>query len=168
MLSIINEDLVLIQEKRSAKSEVLKSMVNLLHKSGRVTDSEKLYKQVMEREKIQSTGIGEQIAIPHAKSDCVNIISVAICICKTGIEFDSWDKKPVRLVFLIAAPATMTKTYLQIIAKIARILKTRDWREKFTTCDKPKEVIKVLENFDEAYPDRLKIEISENGRALLR
>ncbi len=167
MLSIISENLVLIKDKCKSKNKILKELVELLHKSDRITNSERFYKEVIAREKTQSTGIGNEIAIPHAKSECVKIISVVICICKNGLNFDSLDGRPVKLVFLIAAPSELTKIYLQIIAKIARILKTKQWKEKFIKCNTPAEVINVLQEFDKAYPDRLKIHLKK-GKTLLR
>lgn len=168
MLSIISENLVLIKERCKSKNRLLKELVEMLYKQGRITDVEKFYKEIISRERVQSTGIGNEIAIPHAKSECVKIISVVICICKSGLNFNSLDGKPVRLIFLIAAPSELTKVYLQVVAKIARILKTIRWKEKFINCNTEKDVINILQEFDKSYPDRLKINLARNGRILLR
>ncbi len=167
MLSIIEESLVKVNEKCGSKNSVLKEMVNLLYKYDRITDADKFYNEVIAREKVKSTGIGNEIAIPHAKSEYVKIISVSILVCKKGIKFNSLDKKPVKLIFLIASPAALTKTYLQIVAKIARILKTDEWKEKFLNSHNSKDVIKVLKDFDKAFPDRLNLRLKKGHLLLL-
>lgn len=168
MLSIINENLIIIKDNFKNKNQILKEMVNALHKQERISDKKLFFKEILNREKIQSTGIGEAIAIPHAKSETVRIISVVIAICKNGINFKSLDNKPVNIIFLVAAPKDFTKIYLQIIAKIARILKNKEWRNKFLKASTNKEMINLIRDFDKAYPDRLKLKLKNSDRVLLK
>lgn len=168
MLSIINEKLVIINSSSMTKNKVIQDMVELLAAEKRVTDRKKFYTEILQREKIQSTGIGEAIAIPHAKSNLVRLMSVVICISKKGINFKSLDNKPVRVIFLVAAPREFTKSYLQIIAKIARLLKNTKWRERFLKASEPEEVIELIREFDRVYPDRLKLDMTNGDKALLR
>lgn len=168
MLSIINENLVIIQNEIKNKNALLKQMVELLYKQDRITNKDKFYKEVLEREKIQSTGIGENVAIPHAKSETVRIISVVIAICKKGLKFKSIDNKPVKIIFLVAAPKDFTKLYLQMIAKIARILKNSKWREKFLKAKTHKTIIDLIRKFDKTYPDRLKLDLKETDHILYK
>lgn len=161
MLSIINENLVIIKDTCKNKNTILKMMVELLHKQNRISDKNKFYKNILEREKILSTGIGENIGIPHARSDEVRIISVVIAICKNGINFKSLDRKPVKIIFMVASPKNLTQAYLQIIAKIARLLKNIQWREKFLKAESNKNVINLIRDFDRAYPDKLKLKLNE-------
>ncbi len=160
MLSIIDKNLVIIKEKCKNRNKILKELSTLLYKQKRIKDANKFYKSVLEREKIQTTGIGNEIAIPHVKSGNVRLFSVAIAICRDGIDFKSVDKKDVKLIFLIAAPQELTKIYLQLIAKIARILRNPKWKNKFLQADSNENVINVLYEFDKAYPDRLKLDKS--------
>ncbi|MDD5066199.1 MAG: PTS sugar transporter subunit IIA [bacterium] len=168
MLSIINENLVIINTVNKTKNDIIKDMVHLLHKEKRITDKTKFYNEILQREKIQSTGIGEAIAIPHAKSNFVRLMSVVICISKKGIHFKSLDDKPVKIIFLVAAPKEFTKSYLQIIAKIARLLKNTKWRERFLNASEPEEMIELIREFDRVYPDRLKIDLINGDKALLK
>ncbi|MBU1076121.1 MAG: PTS sugar transporter subunit IIA [Spirochaetes bacterium] len=163
MLSIINENLVIINDKCKNKNTLLEDMVELLHKQNRISDKKLFLKEIMDREKIQSTGIGENIAIPHAKSETVRIISVVIAICRNGINFKSLDNKPVKIVFLVAAPKDFVKVYLQMIAKIARILKHAKWREEFLKAGNNEKVISLIRDFDKEYPDRLNLKLDKEN-----
>ncbi len=168
MLSIINENLVLIKNQPKNKNSILKEMVELLHKQKRINNKDKFFKEITEREKIQSTGIGENIAIPHAKSETVRLISVVIVICKNGINFKAVDNKPVKMIVMVAAPKDFTKIYLQIVAKIARILKNIKYRKKLLKAVTQKKVVDLIRDFDRAYPDRLKIKLNKTDNVLLK
>lgn len=168
MLSIVNENLVLINNKNKSKNDIIKEMVELLFKEKRINNKVRFINEIIQREKIQSTGIGEGIAIPHSKSDYVRLMSVVICISKKWIHFKSLDNKPVKVIFLVAAPKEFTKSYLQIIAKIARLLKNTKWRDKFINATNEEEVIECIREFDRVYPDRLKFEFSGCENVLLK
>jgi len=157
MLSILSEDLIFITDKNFTKKKILEKMTDILYNSKRIIDREKFYKILMEREKIQTTGIGEEVAIPHVISDDVKIFSLVICVSKKGINFNSFDKKPVRLIFLIAAPSEFTKLYLQVVAKISRIMKINRLRERLFKANDPKDVLEVFEEFDKIFPKSLKL-----------
>ncbi len=161
MLSIINENLVIIKDKCKNKNTILKKMVEFLHKQQRISNKNIFYKEILSREKIQSTGIGENIAIPHSKSETVRIISVVIAICKKGVNFKARDRKPVKIIFMVAAPDSLTQAYLQIIAKIARLLKNTQWRKDFIEAGSNKKVIDLIKNFDKTYPDKLKLKLGD-------
>ena len=167
MLSIINEDLVIIKDACKDKNSVLKNMVDLLYKQERIINRNKFYKEILKREKIQSTGIGENIGMPHAKSDTVRLLSVVIMICKKGVNFKSLDKKPAKIIFMVASPTGFTKAYLQIIAKIARLLKNAIWRHKFLNAESNEKVINLIRDFDKSYPDRLKLKLNDNDKKKL-
>jgi len=167
MLSIISEKLVIIKESCKNKNDILKSMVELLYKQKRISDKNKFYKEILAKEKSQSTGLGENIGIPHAKSDTVRLLSVVIGICKKGVNFKSLDKKPVKIIFMVAAPSELVKAYLQIIVKIARLLKNSKWREKFINAESNKQVISLIRDFDKTYPDKIKLKLDEKVKLIL-
>ncbi len=168
MLSIISEKLVIIKDTCKDKNTILKSMTDLLYKQKRITDKNKFYKEILKREKIQSTGLGKSIGIPHAKSDTVRLLSVVIAICKKGVNFKSLDKKPAKIIFLVAAPDGLTQAYLQIIAKIARLLKNASWREKLLKAESNEKLVDLIRDFDKTYPDKLKLKINDKEKILLR
>ncbi len=161
MLSIIDENLVIIKDKCKSRNKILKEMVNALYKQKRIDDVNKFYKAILEREKIQTTAVGNEIAIPHTKLKEVRLFSVVIAICRNGVDFKALDKKDVKIIFMVSAPQDFTKSYLQLIAKIARILRNKKWKDKFLKAKTKKEVIDILYEFDKTYPDRLKLNKQE-------
>ena len=168
MLSIINENLVVIYEHAINKNKILKDMVELLYKEKRINDKKTFYQDILKREKMQSTGIGENIAIPHSKNKTVRLISVVIAICKKEVNFKSLDKKPVKIIFMVAAPDDFNAIYLQTVAKIARLLKNKKWRDKFINAQSEKHIIELIREFDRVYPDRLKINVGQSNRVLYK
>lgn len=108
----------------NSKSTVLREMVDLLVASGEIKDGDELFRAVVERERLCSTAISDEIAIPHprhALKDVVKKPSLAVGISKTGIDFESEDDKPTRLFFLICAPRE--DIHLKIMARLSRILR---------------------------------------------
>ncbi len=168
MLSIINENLVIIKDQFKNKNTILKNMVDLLHKQNRISNKNKFLKDILSQEKVHSTGIGGDIAIPHSRSDAVRIISVVIAICRKGVNFKALDRKPVKIIFMVAAPNALTQAYLQIIAKISRLLKSSQWRGKFEKAESNKQVVTLIRDFDKAYPDRLKLKLGDIERKIFK
>lgn len=96
------------------KQETLDMAVDLMCASGKINDTEAYRKQVYLREEESTTGIGEGIAIPHGKGDCVSKPGLAAMVIKNGVDFDSLDGEPVTLLFLIAAPNTEDNVHLEV------------------------------------------------------
>jgi len=99
-----------------------------------------------EREEIMSTGIGLNIAIPHAKINSVKEMAFAIGISKRGIDFDSLDGNPVNLIILVAAGEKQHKQYLRLLSNIMAILKNEKIKESIINSASNEEIIPILEN----------------------
>ncbi len=110
------------------KKSAIKELWNLIKDDKNVKDSDKLLKELLEREKIMSTGIGAGIAVPHIKSEIIKDFVFAIGISKKGIDFDSIDKKKVHIIVMVAAPAHKHQEYLKLLAKIVLKLKNKEFR----------------------------------------
>lgn len=95
---------------------------------------------VIEREKKLSTGLGHGVAFAHGKTDKVDSIYIALGISQEGIEYDALDDKPVHLLFIVANPVIGHQEYLQLIAKLSRILRIDDFREKILHMKDEKEI----------------------------
>lgn len=105
------------------KSEIIREMAQLFVKSG-VLDSENLeefVKEINEREKLTPTGMQDGIAIPHARTPFVKQLSLALGISKEGIDFESMDGEPSKLIFMIAAPEETKKEHLDLLAEISKL-----------------------------------------------
>lgn len=132
-----------------SKKEVIKEMVQLLSKSKKIKDIDKMVKILMDREELGSTGIGQGIAIPHGKSDAVSEISAAFGISKKGINYEALDGEPVNLIFLLMAPHDSAGVHLKALAKISRLLKDKFFRQALREAKSSEEVMKIIKEEDE-------------------
>jgi len=126
------------------KEGVIKELLGLLAKTGAIRDADKLFKVLMNREALGSTGIGQGIGIPHGKSDSVNKLVGAFAISKAGVDFDSLDGEPAYIFFLLIAPQDSAGPHLKALAKISRLLKDKFLRDSLIKAKSPKEVIDMM------------------------
>ena len=165
LTELIKEDRVILNLKSLTKKDAIKEMAEHFKQLGLVEDKDKFIEKILERESIESTGIGEGIAIPHARCDSVKELSVVFARSEQGVEFDSIDGKPVHLIFMIGAPQDVKKEYLQTIAKIARLLKTRHYKEDLLKAKTVKEIMQVFTSFDDRFPREMAVK-TKNGRVI--
>ncbi len=146
----LSKSAIKINFQSRKKKDVIREMVDLLVQAGDVKKKarDEIIDAIFKREKIGSTGIGQGIAIPHAKSDKVESIVGAFGSSKEGIEFDALDGDPVHLIFLLMAPQEKAKLYLEALAKISRFLKDKFFRQALKEAKTPQEVMKTIEKED--------------------
>lgn len=126
---LLDKNSISLNAAPADKKETLDLAVELMAKSGKLSDVEKYREQVYAREEESTTGIGEGIAIPHGKCDAVKAPGLAAMVIKNGVEYESLDGEPVTLLFLIAAPNTKDNVHLDVLSKLSVMLMD----EKFTT-----------------------------------
>lgn len=124
---LTSDRIVFVEE--STKAGVLDRLLERVDRLGLTTDSALFRRAVLDREALLSTGIGVQTAIPHVKSEGVPEFFIIIGICKAGVEWDSLDGDPVRLVFLIGGPNDHER-YLRILAKLSLLIKNPGIRQQ--------------------------------------
>lgn len=127
------------------KKDVLNKMVDLMAKSGKISDIETYRAGVFEREEEGTTGIGEGIAIPHCKSDAVNAPGLAAMVVKGGVEFDSLDGAPVHILFLIAAPNTKDNVHLDVLSKLSVLLMDENFTKNLMEAKSVNEFLAVID-----------------------
>ncbi len=132
------------------KQEALDQMVALMVKSGKINDEEAYRKQVYEREKESTTGIGEGLAIPHGKCDAVNKPGLAAMVVKDGVDFDSLDDEPVSLIFLIAAPNTKDNVHLDVLSKLSMLMMDEDFADSLRSAKSVDEFLGIIDKADSA------------------
>lgn len=164
---LITEDLIIPQLANKDKEGVMGELCRLFGQAGVVEEVEKFEETIKAREGIESTAIGEGIAIPHGRSESVKRLAVAFGGSKEGVEFNSLDGKPVHLIFMIAAPLDAKKEYLQTVARIARLLKIKALKEGLLQAQSVEDVLKVVEEFDSRYPSEVEVKTKE-GRVIHR
>ena len=135
----------IIKLKSNEKFQSIKELAMVFKDSENCSDIDELIQALIERENIMSTGIGFGIAIPHAKIKSVKEITFAIGISKNGIDFDSLDGEPVRLIILVAAGERQHKNYLKILSSIMTILKDNAVKEKIINSETAEEILAILQ-----------------------
>ena len=126
---ILKEESVIANLDGKNKLEVIKEMTEHLKQNNIIKDSKALYETLMEREKLGSTGIGENVAIPHGKSFELKQIITVFARSLNGVDFESLDQKPVHFVCMVIAPAHSTGQHLKALARISRLFKNNVLRE---------------------------------------
>ena len=127
---LLDKRSISLNETPKTKSEALDRIIDLMVASGKINDREAYREQVYAREEESTTGIGEGIAIPHAKTAAVKAPGLAAMVIKDGVDFDSLDDEPVNLLFLIAAPNTEDNIHLDVLSKLSMLLMDENFVEK--------------------------------------
>lgn len=144
----------------STKENVIDKLVNLMDKSGNISNIEEYKKGVLEREKHCSTGIGGGIAIPHAKNKAVKDASLSAIVIPNGVDFDALDGESSKLFFMIAAPENGADVHLQVLARLSTILMDEDFKNKLISAKSKKEFLNIIdaketEKFPEESTDKV-------------
>lgn len=150
---ILNEDRIKIPLENTGKEKIIEEMVELIDKSRKVRNKSQILKAVLDREAVMSTGVGDEVAIPHGKTDGVEDIVAALGITKEPVDFKSLDEKPVRLIWLLVGPQDKTGPHLKALSRISRLMHKKDFREKLIKSKSPKEMIEAIVSEEEKYFD---------------
>ena len=141
-----DESLVIFDLEATNKDEVIEELVNLVAGSNVVHDRDQLLHDIMERERLVTTGVGYGVAFPHAKTRAVKGIVIAFGRCVNGIDFDAMDHKPVTLFFLISAPEDAIGAHLNVMARLSYLMKSEENRTKLMEATSPGEVLELIDN----------------------
>ena len=148
---ILKKESVIADLLGDNKVEVIKEMTQCLKKNNFIKNDQALFETLMEREKLGSTGIGENVAIPHGKSDEVTQIITVLARSKNGVEFESLDQKPVHFVCMVIAPAHSTGQHLKVLERISRIFKNQGLREDILNAGNSDSIYSILINEDSKF-----------------
>ncbi|HUJ18298.1 MAG TPA: PTS sugar transporter subunit IIA [Nitrospirota bacterium] len=151
---LLRDELVIDDIRATDKTGVLREFAGLLQSKGRVRDSGELLRTLMERESLGSTGIGDGVAIPHGKLAFIPDIIVAFGRSSRGIDFQSLDRKPAYLFFLIITPIDKPGDHLKMLARVSRILKNPMLRDNLRHAPDGKEIQRLICEEDGRYPQR--------------
>lgn len=134
----------------NTKEEIISELVGLLIKSGEIkkTQKAKVVEVLMAREALGSTAIGQGIAIPHGKTDCVDSLIGCLGVSKKGIDFDSLDGEPAYIFFLLIAPVDSAGPHLKALARISRLLKDKFIRDNLKAVKDDKDMLKLVQQED--------------------
>lgn len=153
IMSFLDERAVSVDlrsQNHNGKEGVIRELVGLLLSAGAIKerDVNKLVQILLKRESLGSTGIGQGVAIPHGKSDCVSTLVAAFGISRSGVNFDSLDGEPVYIFFLLIAPEDSAGPHLKALARISRLLKDKHFRETLRVANDEKTLVKIIQEED--------------------
>lgn len=127
------------------REEALRTLVHAVASHGYLRDEKDVYAKLMERENIQSTAVGNGIAIPHCFTDEVPDLIIAVARAPGGLEFDSFDGKPTQVVFLLLGNRQEHSLHLKALARIARLIKSTAFIEKIAASSTVEDMVKAFE-----------------------
>lgn len=144
-IDLIEPSVVRVPLQSTTKSEVLRELVDLLAGTGKIKAPEKALSALLDREALGSTGLEEGIAVPHAKSDAEEHLSVAIGIAPQGIDFQALDGKPSTIFFLLLAPPDHAGQHIEALSEIAKLTRSKSFCRLLLAAESPEEVVELFQ-----------------------
>lgn len=148
IVDFLSKKAVTANLKATDKEGVIRELVDLLAKAEDIKNKEDLVKALLARESLGSTGIGQGIGIPHAKTQNVKSLVAAFGLSQKGVNFDSLDGEPVYIFFLLIAPEESAGPHLKALARISRMLKDKYFRELLRKSRDEKEILHIIQEED--------------------
>lgn len=145
---LLGKDTIKLNLKANSKMEVLDQLVDVLYDADRLNDKQLYKEEILKRESLSSTGIGEGIGIPHGKTSAVKKASLALGIFRDGVDFDSLDGAPVNIVFMIAAPEGANNEHLETLSRLSVLLMNPEFKEGLLSSKVPEDVFNLLDKFE--------------------
>lgn len=135
MSVILEKECIILNLDTQNKEEILQQMSERLHKAGRVTDLDDFLANVKNREELEPTAIGDEIGMPHGKTDSVTTPSICFARLKEPIVWNLETKEEAKIIIMIAVPANESANHLQIISQLARNLMHDDFKKTLANGD---------------------------------
>lgn len=149
MNRLFQPELVRIVDKFDTKGQCLEFLTQLMADSGCLSFPDRFLAAVKGREEIMSTGIGKGVAIPHARDLTVNCLRIAVCMLREGLDFQSVDNQPVRLVFMIAVPQSSNKEYMKILRSLSEYLRQDANRDLLNRASSERELFEYVHQIED-------------------
>ena len=149
--SLLDKSTILANLSVDNKDDLLHKMIDVF--KGRVTDEqlEDIRNSVFEREKIMSTGVGKNLAIPHGKVASLDDSLASFSVLKQPIDFDSIDEKPVKMAFLLIGPEKRNSTHIKLLSRISRLMNSSSFRDTLSNCKTPEEILDTFKQEEIQY-----------------
>lgn len=144
LVDLISKDVVKVPLISRDKSGILRELLQILMDAGKVNDFDAALDALLKREQMASTGLEEGIAVPHAKTDAVKTLTIAIGISPEGVDFNSLDGKPSKLFFLMLAPPDQSGPHIEALAEIAKLSKSKAFINALINAKTPDEIVELF------------------------
>ena len=142
---LLKSESIALGQKPADKQSAIRQLADLMAASGNLSDKEQYLKDVFAREASGTTGLGDGIATPHAKSTGVKEAGLAAMTVPAGMDFESMDGKPARLFFMIAAPDSANDAHIQILQQLAMMIMDPDFKEALIAAKTKEEFLHLID-----------------------
>jgi len=149
--SLLEISTILVNREFSGKEELLNQMVDSLKDLVSETQLEEIRTAVFEREKIMSTGVGKNLAIPHGKVSSIDEHLASFALLRDPIDFESIDGNPVNMAFLLIGPEKKNSAHIKLLSRISRLMNNSSFRESLSACKTEKEIYDMFELEEKRY-----------------
>ena len=144
LIDTITEDVIKVPLERTAKTEVIRELLDVLVAAGKVSTPERALNALLERESKGSTGLEAGIAVPHAKTDAVDSLAIAIGIASDGVDFQALDGQPSKLFFMLLAPPDQSGPHIEALSEIAKLTRSQAFLRALIGSKSASEVMELL------------------------
>ncbi|MBN2434748.1 MAG: PTS sugar transporter subunit IIA [Spirochaetes bacterium] len=144
LLEMINEDVIKVPLESNTKHDVFRELIEILHKAGKVKNTESVFDAVINRDNQMSTALENGIALPHAKTEEVNQLVLAIGVSPKGIDCDSHDGNLSHLFFLLLAPPDQSGPHIEALSEISRATKSNAFRRVLLSAQNAAEIVEFF------------------------
>lgn len=158
LVDLFQRELIDLDLTTVNKQTTMQHMANRLYQNGDLSNLEQFVDKLLAREELSTTGVGDEIAIPHAQDETIKEARIIFARSEQGIDWQALDQKPVKMIFMIAAPTAGNNEHLRALAKLSTVLMKDEAKEAFLKAKSPEEVLAVVRCFD---PDQTQRAVSE-------
>lgn len=160
---LLTKKTILLDIEGNQKETAIDQLVGILYKAGKITNKAEFKTAILKREEQSTTGIGEGIAIPHAKVTAVKEATIAFGKSASGVDFQSLDGQPAHLFFMIAAPEGANNTHLEALARLSGMLMNGEVGKKLLNASSADEVISIIDSYDQENEEEQDISDKQNA-----
>ena len=144
LIDLISKEIVKVPLTGTSKTEIIRELIQVMKAAGRIDDAERVYNTIMEREAKGSTGLELGIAVPHAKTEAVDNLTIVIGISPEGVDFDALDGELSKIFFLMLAPPDQSGPHIEALSEIARLARSSVFLRTLAGSKTPEEVVELL------------------------
>jgi PTS system fructose-specific IIC component len=146
---LLTKNTILLDIVGKQKEEAIDQLVEVLYAAGKISNKRDYKAAIQKREELSTTGIGEGIAIPHAKVSAVTEAAIAFGKSVSGVDYQSLDGQPAHLFFMIAAPEGANNTHLEALARLSGMLMNEEVRSQLLNAATVEEILNIIDNHDQ-------------------
>lgn len=158
---LLSKDLMIMNLKSTTKKDVIDEMIQKLYENNVINDVLKFRSEIMKRELESSTGLGEGVAMPHAKTSAVNKPAIVFARSTTGVDYEALDGEDTYIFFMIAATEGQNQMHIETLAKLSKLLLKEGFIDRLKSSESPEDVYKTIDDYaEESEPKVAPVETS--------